>query len=69
MSTILIPDHYDEKLSVIISPKELKSGGLFLGNEEGARDGDMLRKKRITAVLTISSEIGTDGVNDRNQVH
>lgn len=68
MSSILIPEHYDDKLSVIVSPNELKRGGLFLGNEKGARDPEMLNKKRITAVLTISSEIGKQFVNARDLI-
>lgn len=65
MSSILIPDHYDEKLTVIIAPRESKTGGLFLGNEDGARDNEMLKKKKVTAVLTISAEIGSYGLTQR----
>lgn len=54
MSTILIPDDFCEKLSVIIRPNEAKIGGLYLGNEQGARDNQMINKKKITAILTIS---------------
>lgn len=62
---VSIPYFYDDKLSVILNPKESNKGGLFLGNEQGARDSEMLNKKQVTAVLTISAEIGRDLGLDR----
>lgn len=64
----MIPDDFSEKLSVIIKPNEAKIGGLYLGNEQGARDSQMISKKKITAILTISKEIGTTAFGLRNHV-
>ena len=56
MAEIIIADDNTQKISKIISPKHGK-GGLFLGNQHGALEIDLLKKYGITAVITIAKEI------------
>jgi hypothetical protein len=51
-----MPDLVDPNKLDLIIPADDKNGAIYLGNLEGARDIDLLRKLKIGAVLTTSVE-------------
>ena len=51
-----MPDLIDPAKMDLIIPADDYHGGLYLGNLEGAKDLDLLRKNGIGAVLTTSVE-------------
>ena len=56
-----------DKVSIIISPANMQEGGLYLGDADSILDEKLMRKLRITAVVSVVSEFGEHPLTQRSK--